>query len=216
MSGYLITRSFFYRPKIKTPSLVGKHLYEAFATLSNLNLTPRLLDQKEDPDLPEGTIIRQIPLGGQSVKERQTIFLVLSKKPPVLLAPNLMNQFEHNIMKKYSNGSFKLIVSPVESNYPTGQCIGQMPLPGKAIRYNQLIVYISKKENKPVIWPNFIGKAVAEVLEFLELYQIKPHIISYGSHRPSHRQQVIDQRPLAGSLITVSSEQPPYVQLHIQ
>ena len=42
---------------------------------------------------------------------------------------------------------------------------------------NRLILYISSGNNKPIIWPDFTGMPLQHVVEFLDNYNIEPHII---------------------------------------
>ncbi len=214
-AGYLITRSLFHHPRAQTPSLVGKSLLEAFALLSNNNLSPRLLDQKIDPDLPEGTIINQIPAAGQSIKQRQTVFLVLSKKPPITPCPLLIGKSIEEIKKLSKSAGYKIKIYPVVSNYPTNQCIAQHPRPKEPVEKNMIIAYVCAPSRKPIVWPNFTDKPLNQVTEFLHQYHIDPHIVSQ-SQRTTSRTRVVDQRPLAGSLVSLYANQPPYVQLHVR
>src|SRR5579872_4934222 len=117
--GYFVTRSLFHQTEMKAPALIGKNLFEAFTILSNNNLSPRLLDQKIDPDLPEGTVINQLPAAGQSIKQRQTVFVVLSKKPPVTPAPLLVGKSLNEIEKLGASMPYKIKTYLVPSCYPT-------------------------------------------------------------------------------------------------
>jgi len=54
--------------QIQAPALVGKQLQNAVALLSQKNLNVRFITQKEDPDLPHGTILSQTPAAGRNVK----------------------------------------------------------------------------------------------------------------------------------------------------
>jgi beta-lactam-binding protein with PASTA domain len=213
--GYFATRSLFHRPYMETPSLVGKNLFEAFTLLSNNNLSPRLLDQKIDPDLPEGTVINQNPSAGKPIKQRQTVFLVLSKKPPITPAPSLVGKSLSEI-EKMSSASYKIKTYPVPSCYPTNQCISQYPHPNEPIKNNLVIAYVAQSTERPFIWPNFVGRLVSEVVEFLKIYNIEPHIISSQEKSADSNLRVIDQRPYAGSLVSLNPSKLPYAQLNVQ
>lgn len=213
--GYFTTRSLFHRPYVETPALVGKNIFEAFTLLSNNNLSPRLLDQKIDPDLPEGTVINQNPAAGKPIKQRQTVFLVLSKKPPITPAPLLVGKSLSEI-EKISSSNYKIKIYPVPSCYPTNQCISQYPHPNEPINNNLVITYIAQNIQRPFIWPNFVGRSVSEVDEFLKIYNIEPHFISSQGQCIEPNLHVIDQRPYAGSLVSLNPSQLPYAQLNVQ
>jgi len=211
--GYFATRSLFHQAHLKTPALIGKNLFEAFTILSNNNLSPRLLDQKIDPDLPEGTVINQLPAAGQSIKQRQTVFVVLSKKPPVTPAPLLVGKSLNEIEKLGASMPYKIKTYLVPSCYPTNQCISQYPNSSEPISNNTVVAYIAQDSHKPVIWPNFVGKPLEQVIDFLATYNIEPHIIPNKSEEAGVH--VVDQRPYAGSLIVLNADQLPYVQLNV-
>ncbi len=215
LSGYLIIQSFFHITTISTPSVVGQPLYEACALLSNNHLNIRLLAQKEDSDLPNGTVISQVPSPGQIVKPRQTVFLALSKQPPLPQAPQLVGRDLRAIKQELQMAKLRFKTYFLESSYPKNGCIAQIPAPHEPLTNTTLIVYVSRGTSKPIVWPHFEGKAMDEVVEFLAQYNITPHIIQ--EHRNSAENPIItDQRPLAGSLICLHGEQPPIVQLHVQ
>ena len=219
-SGYFITRSLFHINQIQTPSVVGKHLHEAFTLLSNQHLTIRLLDQKEDPDLPHGTVLSQMPAPKQMVKPRQTVFLTLSKQPPITPTPSFIAKQHEAIIKEAQAANLRLKAYYLESPYPTNSCIAQIPAPGQPMYDKTIIIYVAKSTKKPIIWPCFTGIPIDEVVEFLENYQITPHTIDASPSRKGEEKAdtplIIDQRPLPGSLIVLDENHIPAVQLHVQ
>ncbi len=203
---------------IETPSLVGKNINESFVILSAHNLNPRLLGQNEEPELPEGTILRQTPYPKQKIKSHQSIFLVVSKKPPTKQAPHCVNksvdEINHLIPK-----TIRIDSHQVPSTYPINRCFAQFPAPSEALDNNQLTLYISAGNNKPIIWPDFTHKEIQEVTNFLQKYQIKPHVIHYHPPKPNHvckTCHIIEQRPLAGSLISLDNTKNISVQLRVR
>ncbi len=216
LSGYFIVRSLFHINTIPTPSAVGRSLQDAFTILSNHNLNIRLLTQKENSDLPNGTIISQVPSPGQMVKPRQTIFLALSKQPPIATTPYLVGKSYNSIAQELNAAKIRFKLYSIESPYPINTCIAQSPSPAKPLTNTILTIYLSKEYCKPVIWPNFVGRPVDDVLEFLDQYSITPHIIEKHHKHKSPTPSITDQRPLAGSLIILDQKQPPIVQLHVQ
>jgi eukaryotic-like serine/threonine-protein kinase len=209
IGGYVATRSVLHNPSIEAPSVIGLSLNQAFITLSNNNLNARLLELKEDGDLPEGTVINQIPSSRQLIKPRQTVFLTLSKQPPKIIAPDYVGKPESILdQKSYAHG-LKLKKQYVISDEPAGICIGQNPTPGSPLDFKIMTVYVSSPSKQAVVWPNFIGKRIDDVLEFLSPYQLEIHI-----ERTNSRGTIItDQRPLPGSIVDLS--QKPFIQLHV-
>ncbi len=211
IGGYGISRFLFHTPSVAAPALIGKSLLAACTIASDLNLNIRLLEHKDNPDLPEGTVLLQIPSAGQSVKPRQTIFLSLSHQPQKKNVPNYLQKNKNEIEQSAKDNGIKVKFYAVPSNYPCNECIGQFPQPHTPLPTTPLCIYLSDGAIKPVIMPSFINRALEEVSDFLALYGIKPSIIgSYQGQYPL----VIDQRPLAGTIINL--DQNPTIQLSIQ
>lgn len=214
IGGFFIAKSLLDVQYLKAPSVVGSTLSQAFTTLSNCNLSCRLSIQKIDSDLPDGTVLSQTPAAGQMVKPRQTVFLTLSKRPEKSLAPDMVGKKSESILKMAKNSKIKLKQYALESIYPAHTCIGQFPAPGAPLE-DTLTIYVASPQTPLYIWPDFTGKSLQEVRTFLEQYGIEPHSIDYTSGKPSHHPIVTSQRPLAGTLISITEKQHPIVQLYV-
>jgi len=217
--GYIAVGRLFKPKEFETPSIVGKQLIDAVSILSQQNLNIRFLAEKEDADIPHGTILTQSPQPGRKIKANQSIFTVISKKPTQIPCPRVINIHIDVIAqtlaaKKIRNKNYFL-----PSIYPHNNCIAQFPSPGIMLKKNNIITYISAGNKKPILLPNFKGKNIVEVVEFLNKYNgIKPEIIHTPSHDLIHYYDetcsVIDQRPLAGSIISIDSKKP--ILLHLK
>src|SRR5436190_17855406 len=85
--GYYCTQWFFHTDAIITPHLIGKQIHEIVPIISHCRLNLRLINQKEEIDLPEGIILNQTPTAGTGIKPNQPIFIVTTKKPKALPVP---------------------------------------------------------------------------------------------------------------------------------
>lgn len=208
---------------LEAPHLIGKELQSSLLLLSEKNLNPRILAQKEDPDLPAGTVIDQTPPAGKKIKPYQSIFLVLSTTLAQLQAPHLIGKPIESNCKELEAVGIKAKLFWLDHPYPKGHCFAQMPEAGHPLENNQITLYVSAGSNKPILWPDFRGKSVERVNEFLTPHGIKPQIVRGASRRSMHCQHelldeavIIDQRPLPGSILKIDPEQPPQVQLQVQ
>ncbi len=204
---------------IETPSLVGQTIDQTLVILSNHDVNIRLLAQKEEPDLPVGTILSQTPCAGQNIKPHQSIFLVTSKQPPVNTAPDMINKSIDQITQLLENSNIRGRIHYLAHSYPQGRCFAQSPKPHAPLKHNELLLYISAHSIKPIIWPDFTNKLVEDIAEFLSTYDITPHIVHTTTHNVSHickTCRVVDQRPIAGTLITLDNTKPLSVQLRVQ
>lgn len=213
--GFFTTRSFFHVQQFPVPSVVGMTLHEAFATLSNHNLSIRLTDQKIDPNLADGTILNQTPTAGLMVKPRQTVFLAISRCPQPSETPDFVGKELQEIIQQGKDRSIKIKHYYLPSIYPAGSCIAQYPGKGKSLDQSGITVYIASEMSYSFIWPNFIGKPLSHVTDFLDQHGITPQITIDPSSQIVDP-IVIDQRPLAGSIVSMVKNQLPIVQISAQ
>jgi len=218
VGSYLLMSLLFRVRQVSVPSLVGKDLRTALLHISDANLNARLVGEKEESELPAGTVIRQTPGRGQPVRPHQSIFLVTSRQPPPLIMPDLVGKQSEQVVRVIKEQGVKTKTFHVPSVYPSDTCIGQIPCPLAHVGRKSSFCYIAIPTTKPIIWPTFLGRPLEEVLSFLETHQIPAQVTHHGTTRTIHAQgdyTVVDQRPLAGSLITLEQERPPLVQLEV-
>lgn len=215
--GYWIMHHIMHIPEITIPHLVGKHVYTVLPIVTDNNLNLRLIDQKEEIDLPEGIILNQTPAAGTIIKQNQPIFIVTTKKPPCIHAPQWIGYTIKELQNQLKPHSISTRIYYLPHIYPEQQCFAQSPHHNEPLENNKMILYISSGNNKPIIWPDFACVCLQEVLNFLEYYQIKPYIIndSQALNNRSDEYMVIDQRPFAGTLLTLDQNQPLSVQLRV-
>jgi len=65
--------------------------------------------------------------------------------------------------------------------------------------------------------PSLKGKLLPDVLSFLNLYGITPTILQSASATTidSHNLTVLDQRPIAGTILFIEEKNPLIVQLQV-
>lgn len=219
--GYYAISFVFKSKTIATPALVGKSIEKAVTLLSERNLNIRIVGNKPDADLPDGTIISQTPSAGSKIKENQTLYVVVAKKPASIIAPNLKNKMISAAHKIAEDMGFVLKIHTIPSDLAKDVCVAQLPTAGQELENNALMVYASAGNTKPVIMPSFKDKSVSEVISFLQLHSITPTILHTNAELVSANHQcneciVIDQRPIAGSLVIINGEKLLAVQLQVQ
>lgn len=202
---------------IEAPMLLGKNLNYAAKTLSEHNLNLRILTQKEDNDLPDGTIISQTPAPGQKVKTNQSIFCAISIKAETGITPSLLNQTNDQITKIIKKENIRTRIHTFASNYSEGICFGQIPAPGSLLEQKMVLTYISAGTNKMVLFPSLKGLLVSEVIEFLKPYNLNPTLFHRGGTEAHHQCKICkiaDQKPLSGSLVDLAK--PINIQLQVR
>ena len=205
--GYQLLSFFLSSPHVEAPEVIGKSLPDVLQILSHIPLNPRILQQKEIPDIPEGVVLSQQPMPGQKMRSHASLFLVISKKPTAAVAPIVHGKMEQEIQEilQQQNLRFKTFYLP--SDLPRGTCIGQIPPAGLPVDDRKLTVYISAGNQQPLMFPELRGINVEEICRFFNEQGIKsPHIVHTSAVSMNHTCAhciVVEQKPLAWSLVDI-------------
>jgi beta-lactam-binding protein with PASTA domain len=90
--GFLTFKVLSFSRTVQVPDLFGKSLVEANKTLTDKGLYLKIEGEDYDSVVPSGNIIKQDVPGGNTVKERRWIKIVISKGPKVKSIPMLVNK----------------------------------------------------------------------------------------------------------------------------
>lgn len=214
--GYWAPQFFFKTPSFETPALIGKNIHEALVILSEPQLNVRLIAQKEDPTLPEGTVISQIPAPYQQIKRYQAVFVTVSTKPVPIKTPLCQGKFEKEVTTLLTEQKIKWKSFFVQSNHPSGYCIAQNPSAYEPLYDRTMILYFSKDIGKTVIFPDLQNSSIEDVKKFLNNYGIKPEIFHTKTVNKDHKCTyctVLEQKPIAGTFVNL--KEPFSVQLKV-
>ena len=196
------------KQQISVPVLIGQTVGNATIILAEQHLNFRVLAQKEDNDLAQGTILSQIPTAGQFMRLNQAVFCVISKKTAAVLAPICVGATLSDVQNHCSRLNIIPQIFYVPSSLPGNTCIAQSPQAGEIINNKSITVYVANPGSSLVVVPSFIGSSLDSSLGTLELYQIKPLIIhakKNTSLEANKNYTVAEQKPLAGSIIDINS-----------
>ncbi len=217
LAGYQLLRTLSHVEVIEVPQVVGLHMHDAIKTLSSFQLNVRILAEREDADVPEGIIMTQMPVQGTKVKPHQSIFLVITRRPPAPRAPSLYGLVQEEAVAKAREAGIALKMYPIESTYPLDTVIAQSSPPLEEIADKTMAVYISSGPCEQRIFPDLRGKKVSEVEKFFQSFAIKVefrHAIAIDESNHACTECIIrDQRPLAGTFIDL--KRPPLVVLTV-
>jgi beta-lactam-binding protein with PASTA domain len=215
ITGYLCISMLIPTQEITTPSLIGTQLHDATTLLADKKLNVRILRQQEDASLAHGTIVYQIPAAGQKIKTNQSVFLAISCKPMIPSTPRIMGSTRNDIDMLARSQQLRIQYIFVSSTLPKEYCVAQEPSPNTSLTQDPIIAYLSDGQETPVLFPQFNALPVHEVQNYLNHIGITP-TITYVNPSQQENAMVIDQRPLAGSIITLNSRNPAYVQLLVK
>jgi beta-lactam-binding protein with PASTA domain len=201
-SVYFMLNIWFRSGTLSMPNLMGKNLIDATKICSASQLYIQITQIKQDTELPQSTVIHQIPAPEKTIKERQTVYLAITEKPAFKTTPHCIglsrNQIKQNLTPLQLKPKFYEITYP----YPIDHCFCQWPAPNSPIKTKTVVCYIAKETEKQCIWPDFTNKTLNEVKQQLEQYDIKIKTDTIPNNKYTY--YVIDQQPKAGSIIDIS------------
>jgi serine/threonine-protein kinase len=218
IAGYLLIGLLYQNKVIPTPALVGLPLDKALIILSKANLNIRIIDHKDETDLEQGTILSQKPAPGTLIRQNQSLYVVIAQKPAPIQAPDIRNKKLPEATKLIESSSLQAKTYPMATQAPHNVCIAQYPQAGTVPDDKTVIIYYAQQNIKPVIMPNLKTKSVEDVSSFLMLHDLQATILHSAPVEPGHqcnRCIIIDQRPLPGSLITLTPDKPLQIQLQV-
>jgi serine/threonine-protein kinase len=80
------------KKEVSAPNIVGKSLYDAVVELSKDGFGLKMQGEETNQDVPAGTILRQNPSAGMSVREGKVIKITISRGGEIVYVPNLVGQ----------------------------------------------------------------------------------------------------------------------------
>ncbi len=205
--GYVVAGYFVQKKDVPTPDVVGKPLAQAIQTLSQERLGVRLLTQREEPTLPEATVLDQLPRPGQKMRPNQTVFVTISTKQPPLETPDWWGKRIKDIVPMLEKRGLQQNIIQLQSAYPQGMCIAQVPTAGRPLTVKTVTLFISLGTPSLAIMPLFDGLKVPDFERLLEQKDIRVEYVHQRSVGESHRCDecvIVGQQPVAGAMVAIN------------
>jgi len=127
------------KPKVDTPSLIGKKKDEAILVLGQAGLKLGEVTDEFSSSAEEGVVIGQEPDSGSRVEENSTVDLVVSKGEETVAVPDVVG-------KTYSEASSALLGAGLRvskrsefNDAPKEQVVGQEPAGGSKVSPDTMI-----------------------------------------------------------------------------
>jgi len=196
------------RREVMVPDLTGKSLSDAVTLLSPLNLGIKKESDEFDKTYPAGTVVRQNPGPGLTVREGKIIRVTISQGGQTIFVPDLAQQpartAEINIRSTGLNlgeetSKFSLAVEK-------GNVISQDPAAGAIADKESLVNLVISAGLPPddvMLMPGFAGKTAEEAQKWAADKRVNLSVSEEAAAGAPHG-TVIRQDPAADSDITVS------------
>ncbi|MBT9176031.1 MAG: Serine/threonine-protein kinase PrkC [Firmicutes bacterium] len=203
--------TFWPRPEVVVPEIVGKTLAEATADLRKVGLNYTIKEAESNPDVAPNVVLRQNPEGGHTVRAGRTVEIVPSRGPVLLEVPNILGMTLLQAEIALTREGFVLgqKTERTHETVPVEQIIEQNPRPGTLTQRGERID-VSISLGVPVVevpTPFLVGHTEAEVVARLNEVGLSIRTpVTQEFHATVPYGRVISQTPQAGERLPVGGE----------
>lgn len=190
--------------EVMVPDVVGKPAETARSLLTNENLRVQIAEAFNNR-VPAGYVVSQQPPGGQVVKERRTIQIVISRGLDVTAIPDLKGLQRREAEARIRSAGLQVGILSEEysATVPVDAVISQNPRPPGQVAKGVLIDLVVSKGKSPqqITVPNFIGESMQSVLARIESLHLKVGRIRETSTSRFAPGMISAQAPIPGSSV---------------
>ena len=195
---------FSNRADVQIISFVGMTKDEFIA--SDYNNLLRAEFPEEYSSEPAGTIIRQTPKAGRTVKEKQRIVLTVSLGTQYVTIPEMKNMVAEDAEQTLKDMGLRVTKKPmVDNSVANGAVIYSQPAAGETVEGDTtVILYVSRSEisNQSSV-PSLTGKTIEEARNEVKGLNLSIRTVEQASEQPAGT--VLAQSPEAGASVRKSS-----------
>jgi serine/threonine-protein kinase len=196
---WIMSAALHSRKEVIVPDIKKKSIYEALKLASSMDLGLRIEGEELNQDLPAGTVVRQTPYPGISVKVGKVIRVTVSQGGDVIFTPNLIGQPVRSarITLRSSGLSLGEESSRYSAVYEKEQVISQDPGAGKVVERDSLVNLVVSAGVPPgnvKLVPNFVGKNSGDAKAWADGNKVELNI-SEENNRSYSLGTVISQKP---------------------
>ena len=205
---------FSNRADVQIISFVGMTKDEFLAT--DYNSLLRAEFPEEYSSEPAGTIIRQTPKAGRTVKEKQRIVLTVSLGTQYVTIPETKNMVAEDAEQTLKDMGLRVTKKPmVDNSVANGAVIYSQPAAGETVEGDTtVILYVSRSEvARDVTVPSLTGKTIEEARNEVKGLNLSIRTVEQPSEQPEGT--VLSQSPDAGTMVRKSSVITPVSYTHL-
>ena len=173
---------------------------------SEYNSVLKLQKEEEYSDEPAGTIIKQNPKAGRTVKEGQKITLTVSLGTQYVTIPETKNMVAEDAEQTLKDMGLRVTKKPmVDATVAPGAVIYTQPAAGETVTGDSMvIVYVSRQEkDKYSNVPSLTGKTLDVARNEIKNLNLSIRVVEQASEQPEGT--VLSQSPAAGSQVRITS-----------
>lgn len=175
---------------VTVPDLVGQPILDVLTTLSDQNLGLRKEGSEFDESVPAGTILRQQPVPGISVREGKIIRVTISQGGETVFVPDVVGQSLRSAEISLRQNLLALgeIHSRPSLKYEKDFVVSQKPVSRTILTKNSFILLVISEgppEDGTILMPEFIGKNRSAIEKWSKDTRVKIKITEDASSSES-------------------------------
>ena len=197
------------RKEVIVPDIQGKSAANALQLISEGDLAMKIDGYDFNDSVPIGTVLRQVPSAGTTVREGKIIKVVFSQGGESVFTPNLIGLPLRNAELLLRQRS--LLLGEVSESYSLkaekGTILSQEPKSEMSVSKNTMVTVVVSAGEPPagiVLMPDFRQKKIDETYQWASDNKLKVGTIAdAGSLFPGGT--IIDQVPVADTIVSAES-----------
>ncbi len=155
---------------------------------------------------PAGTIIRQNPKAGRTVKEGQKITLTVSLGTQYVTVPETKNMVAEDAEQTLKDMGLNVLQKPMQDNtVASGSVIYSSPAAGETVEGGSTVILYTSRAvaRSTVMVPSLTGKTIEDARNDVRDLNVSIRTVDQASSEPAGT--VLSQSPAAGSEVRISA-----------
>ncbi len=198
------------RKEVIVPDIAGKPSSSALQTLSEMNLAMKIEGYEFNESVPIGTVLRQVPGAGSTVREGKIVRVVFSQGGESVFIPNLIGLPLRNAELLLRQR--QLVLGEVSESYSLkaekGTVLSQDPRPELSVSKNAMVQVAVSAGLPPagiVMMPDFRQKKSDEAQQWASQYNV-PLALNEDASSLFPGGTIIDQNPLPDVVVSAGGK----------
>lgn len=197
------------RKEVVVPDLGKKSVTQALDLLAQQNLALKQVGVEPAREVPPGSVLRQIPSAGSSVREGRVIRVWISQGDEMAFIPNIVGKSlrEAQLAIRHAGLRVDKVENAYSFTFEKGLIISQTPKADNLVRKGEGVSFILSNGAPPasvVLVPNFKGKKLAQATLWASAQNINL-IIKEDPYSVFPNGSISEQRPAADKQIAPGS-----------
>ncbi len=197
------------RKEVTVPDLTKKPVSQALDLLAKQNLAAKQAGVEFDQNVPPGSVLRQIPSAGSTVREGRIIRVWISQGDEMVFVPNAVGTTlrEAQLAIRKAGLNVTKVENAYSLTYEKGVVITQHPKADSMVQKGTSVTLVSSNGAPPasvILVPNFKGKKLAQATLWASGQDVNL-IIKEDPFSSFPNGTVAEQRPAADAQVAPGS-----------